>query len=143
MSKKMSLKGAFLLFSVFFIAASIILTVFYIDNKYMVDITATVTGIVTEYTYDEFGNEQEYKRFIYVDYVIDGQEYNSVKLNYYDITLEVGCEINIVYDMRDPTNIQKSKVSILILVAMYVIAVGTLATGIGLWIKEKIDLKNL
>lgn len=143
MSKKMSLKAAFLLFSVFFIAASIILTVFYIDNKYLVDITATVSGIDIEYTQDELGNEQESERFIYVDYVINGQEYNGVKLNYYDITLEVGSEINIVYDMRDPTNIQKSKVSILMLVVLYVVAVGTLATGIGLWIKERIDLKNL
>lgn len=98
------------------------------DAVSLVGVTATVNEINTDFFDNDDGSQM---RLIYlkVSFVVDGVEYNT-ELDYDGEAVEVGDEISIFYNKRDPNKVKQSKQGLDVVIISSVISVILLGVGI-------------
>lgn len=93
-------------------------------NEDLVPVTATITDVCAEA--DDFDNVTNY---ILVTYEAEGKTYENVRVDQYSSGMAKGDTVELVYDPKDPSNVQSPRSDLLILV---IFAVGALALVIGI-----------
>ena len=129
---------------VLLIVSSIFATIHFANvKKSAIETTATISKIEVVTTKEEESGhgrgetEVTTKHIVYVDYVIDGKNYNNVKLNIYNAGMRVGDKVQIYCNAENPAKmVSTTNVGLIILIVLLI------GTGIYAVILPTVILRN-
>ena len=140
----------FLLFSIlFFIGCAVCINIYQKEKSYYITTRATISEIyeyqVEEESSDGFGTTYSTEHEVYVDYKVDGVLYEHVLYNSYNISMEIGDTLEIVYDSRNPSHISSPQSQMIPMIVFGIGGVCFLGASIYNFLKpvrEKEDLSE-
>ena len=133
---------------VFGIIITSIMSFIYYNNlqnqKYLRTTKAIISDMITYEEYDYEDNSTTVHTDVYVDYEIDGVEYDNIRLSYYYISMDIGDEIEITYDIRSPeTPLTSPTITHTIFIIFIGVGIILIILGIAQFIKaHKIKQRN-